>query len=140
MSGARSPFHNRRTWAAARGHGARVEVKELQGGDAAARLAAAPHAVVLDDDGLGELLGRELTADVALVVQDALHRADHAAGAAVDAQLGVDDVDDLALTGDGVGGAALGAGGAAEAGLDGLVGHGVSLIVYVMGGLWVMGQ
>ena len=58
------------------------------------------------------------------MVVDGLVGADHAARTAVDAELGVDDVEQLAIAGDGVGGAALHASGAAGAVLGDDVGHG----------------
>ena len=88
-----------------------------------AELAAGADAVVFDDDRLGPLAAGELFADLACFVEDALYGADDAAGAAVDAELRVDDMHAVAVAGDGFGGAAFGAGGAADAGFDDLVGH-----------------
>jgi hypothetical protein len=100
-----------------------VQIEGIEGADLDAELAAAADAVVLDDDGLGPLLAGEGATDVAVLVEDGLRRADDAAGAAVDAEAGVDDVDLVARAGDGLGGATLGAGGAADAGIDYPVGH-----------------
>jgi hypothetical protein len=68
-----------------------------------------------------ETMPRKL--DVAVLVEDGVGGADHAAGAAVDAELRCDDVQDLAVTRDGVGRAALHASGTADAGLDDPKGH-----------------
>ena len=66
-------------------------------------------------------------ADVAERVEDGLRRADDAAGAAVDAERRVDDVELVTVAGDGVRRAALRAGRTADAGLDNLVGQKESL-------------
>src|SRR5204862_3346601 len=58
------------------------------------------------------------------VVVDGLGRADHAAGAAVDAEVRVDDVEQLAFAGDGVRRAAGDARRATDARLDDVVRHG----------------
>src|SRR3990170_6862445 len=69
-----------------------TQAQGVEGADLDAELAATADAVILDDDGFGPLTPRERAADVASLVQDGLWRADDAAGAAVDAQAGVDDV------------------------------------------------
>jgi hypothetical protein len=103
-------------WLPARGPSERVE-----GAGPDAPLAA--DAGLEIDVGLGARRGLEHLAEVALVVVDGLVGADHAAGAAVDAQLRVDHVEELALPGDGVGRAAFHARGAARAVLGDDEGH-----------------
>ena len=100
-----------------------VELERFEGADVDAEFAAGADALVGVDDGFGPLLLGELAADVAVVVEDAFDGADGTAGAAVDAEGGVDVVDGVALAPDGVGRAAVGAGGAADAGFDDFVGH-----------------
>src|SRR5690606_8366240 len=55
------------------------------------------------------------------VVEDGFGRADRTAGATIDAQLGIDDVEFVAKTADGLHRAVVGAGGTADAGRDDLV-------------------
>src|SRR3972149_2794172 len=103
-----------------------TQAQGIEGADLDAELAAAADAVVLDDDGLGPLFPGERAADVTRLVQDGFGRADDAAGAAVDAKVGVDDVELVADSGDGLGGAALGTSGTTDAGLDDDIGHATS--------------
>src|SRR5690606_8904928 len=88
-----------------------------------AQLAARADAVLLDDLRQRQFASRERPADVAGLVENRLRRADRAAGAAVDADLGVDDVDFVAETGDRLDRALLHTGRAADTGLDDLVGQ-----------------
>src|SRR6185503_11351520 len=73
---------------------------------------------LLVDEGERTLVLLQHVLHVAVLVEDRVHGADRAAGSAVDAEVREDDVQALALAGDGVGRAALHAGGAADAGLD----------------------
>src|SRR5579859_411141 len=93
-----------------------LQAQSIEGADADAQLAAAADAVVFDHDRLRPLFAREGLALIADVVVDRLRRANHTAGAAVDAQRGVDHVNHVAHTGDRPRGATLRAGGATDAG------------------------
>ena len=98
-----------------------VEFQRFEGADVDAELTAGADAVLLDDDGLGPLTAREALAQVTLTVGDAFYRADDTAGATVDTKLWIDDVEGVADAGDGVSGAAFGAGRTADARLENLV-------------------
>lgn len=100
-----------------------LEFESLEGADVDADFAAAADAAVGVDLGDGPFFFGELAADFAEIVEDAFDGADGAAGATVDAEGGVDVVDDVAFAVDGVGRAAVGAGGAADTRFDDVVGH-----------------
>ena len=74
-----------------------AQKERVERADLDAQLASAADAVVLDDVRLRPLLARERPADVAELIEDRLRRANDAAGAAVDAELRIDDVEDVAF-------------------------------------------
>src|SRR5690606_15544729 len=103
------------------------QLQAVEGTDIHAELAA--RAVDRIDNGLGPIGPLpDAGQDLPPLVLDALDRAGHGAGPAVDAELGRNHVELLPLSADGLGGANLDAGCAADTCLPNKVGHQASLL------------
>jgi len=103
-----------------------LKAERVEGADVDAELAARADAFIFDDDGFWPVLLLQRDADFAEVVHDRFGRTNSATGPAVDAQRCVDDMQLVALAGDCVRWATLGAGGTPNACLDDAVGQVVS--------------
>src|SRR5205823_10484605 len=101
--------------------GHRDHLQRFEGAALDALLAAG--AALLVDEGDGTLVLLQHPLHVAVLVEDGVDRAHRPARSAIDAEVRRDEVQRLALAGDGVGRTALHAGGAADAGFDDAVGH-----------------